>query len=59
LQDAAGQPDFSGLVGFSADEISDLKAFEGITEAFPEPEKDPQQNNPLPSLPAVSKARGT
>jgi hypothetical protein len=35
LEDAPGQPNFSTLQGFSADELTDLKTFEGITEALP------------------------
>jgi hypothetical protein len=37
LEDAPGQPDFSKLTGFSADDLTDLKVFDGITEALPPP----------------------
>jgi hypothetical protein len=39
LEDAPGQPDFTKLTGFSADELTDLKIFDGITEALPPPPK--------------------
>jgi hypothetical protein len=40
LEDAPGQPDFTKLAGFSADELTDLQTFDGITEALPPPPKN-------------------
>ena len=37
LETASGQPDFSKISGFSADDLTDLKIFDGITEALPPP----------------------